>query len=453
MNNWPVDERKQVPSSGEKTWTNSRSFQSAVENNAWAPPDGWDDTPAGDVDQIQILNHGAANMEFDPATLAAHELFTEKTGIEIDVLEVPAEQATTRQQQFLSSNQGKPHAFNVNGPLLPVFIQEGWLQTTDALYPEGSAEPYIPALSSLMQSDIGPEEGTHWYGYPNITEGSLGHLRVDIIEEQGLDPATFQGEWTWDDLENLMQAFEGTDVFGFGYYAGDAIYLSYSYRELLYQQGARMVQDDGTVKVDSDASVRVIQKMAEWREKGWVPGDVVTYGEGDLVDTFLSGQIAMATGFSDFVPQAVNKFGTDGSQYLAILPPAANAGPSPTQASLVDPNATSVNPNASIGEQLAAMVYGDLKLSYAAQWWEFTFEGNMSYLSPVYDDAAEAGAVAYADILGNSIDNGVVEVFPQMQSVFTRMLTPAQRAIQGEISAADAMGQVQTWVDDNINSN
>ncbi|MFB6160888.1 MAG: ABC transporter substrate-binding protein [Haloferacaceae archaeon] len=309
VDNWPMDKRLQVPKSGATTWTNSGAWQSAVDNNAWAPPEGWDDTAAGDVDKIQILNHGAANMQYDPATLATHELFTEQTGIEVDVLAVPAEQATTRQQQFLSSGEGKPHAFNVNGPLAPVFIEEGWLQIVDPLYPDGSVEPYIPALSSLMQWDIGPTEGSHWYGFPNITEGSLGHLRTDLISNQGLDPATFQGEWTWDDLESMMKAFEGTDVFGFGFYAGDAIYLSYSYRELLYQQGGRMVQDDGTVKVDTDASIRVVQKMHEWVDKGWVPTDVVTYGEGDLVDTFLSGQIAFATGFSDFVPQAVNKFG------------------------------------------------------------------------------------------------------------------------------------------------
>ncbi|MFB6160889.1 MAG: hypothetical protein ABEJ61_06890 [Haloferacaceae archaeon] len=76
----------------------------------------------------------------------------------------------------------------------------------------------------------------------------------------------------------------------------------------------------------------------------------------------------------------------------------------------------------------------------------------MSYMSRVYDDAAGAGAVPFADILGQSIDNGVLELFPKMQSVFTQMVTPVQRAIQGEISPADAMGQVQSWVDDNVNN-
>ncbi|PSP45905.1 hypothetical protein BRC63_00340 [Halobacteriales archaeon QH_10_70_21] len=303
--NWPVEDRQDTPDQqNDTTWTESGAFQSALEADAWSPPEGWDDTAAGDVDSITILNHGAANMEFDPATLAAHEYFTEVTGIDIETIEIGVEQATQREQQVLSSEEGSPQAFNVDGPLKPEFVERGYLEVTDALYPEGGFEPYIPALESLVSWELDPNlEGEHTYGYPNIVEASLGHLRPDLVEEQGLDPATYtEGEWTWDDLEELMAAFEGADQFGYAYYAGDAVYLSYSFRELLYQQGGRMVQEDGTVRMDTDAAIRVVQKMREWRENGWVPGDVLSYGEGNIVDLFTSGQLAFATGFSDFVP-------------------------------------------------------------------------------------------------------------------------------------------------------
>ncbi len=450
---WPIEQRRQVPDrQNDTTWADSGAFQSAVENDVWAPPDGWDDTAAGDVDSITILNHGAANMEFDPATLAAHEMFTEQTGIDIEVIEIGVDQANTREQQFLSSQEPSPHAFNVDGILVPQFVQQGYLEVTDGLYPEGGYEPYIPALQSLVQWDLdASREGTHTYGYPNIGEASMGHLRPDLVEEQGIDPSRFEGEWTWDLLEELGEAFAGTDVNAFAYYAGTSTYLAYSFRELLFQQGGSMVQDDGTVVMNSPEAVRVIQKMKEWRDAGYVPSDVISYGEGDIVDLYASGQLAYTTAFSDFIPRLLQQYEA-GTEYQVVVPPAANAGPSPTQAGLVAPNTTSINRFSNTGEKLASMLYGDLKLSYFTQWLEFTYEGNISYMDQVYTDSAENDFVTFGDAIGEAIAAGQLELFPQMASVFQQMLSPVQRALQGETTPQAAMDSVQDFVDDEINN-
>jgi multiple sugar transport system substrate-binding protein len=450
---WAISARQDTPSrSDDTTWTESGAFRSALEADVWRPPDGWDDTPAGDVESLQILNHGAANMEFDPATLAAHEYFTEVTGIEVDAIEIGVDQANTREQQFLSSGEGAPHAFNVDGILVPEFVQQGYLEVTDALYPEGGFDPYIPALRSLVEWDIDESmEGTHTYGYPNITEASMGHVRADLLEEQGIDPSRLEGEWSWDLLEEIGEAFADTDVFGFAYYAGTSTYLAYSFRELLFQQGGRMVRDDGTVVMNSEEAVRVVERMKEWRDAGYVPPDVISYGEGDIVDLFSAGRVAYTTAFSDFVPRLLQEYEA-GSEYRVVVPPAADAGPSPSQAGLVAPNTTSVNRFSDTGHKLAALLYGDLKLSYLVQWWEFTYEGNMSFMNRVYADAGEADFVPFGEVLGQAIDNGVLELFPRMSSVFQRMLSPVQRVLQGNVEAQAAMDGVQEFVDEEINS-
>lgn len=450
---WPIEQRRDVPDrQNASTWTNSGAFQSAVENDVWAPPEGWDDTAAGDIDSMTILNHGAANMEFDPATKAAHEMFTEKTGIEIETIEVGVDQANTREQQFLSSEEPSPHAFNVDGLLVPQFVEQGYLEVTDALYPESGYEPYIPALQDLVRWDTDQSrEGTHTYGYPNIAEASMGHMRPDLLEEQGIDPSRLQNQqWSWDLLEEIGEAFKDTDVHGFAYYAGTSTYLGISFREFLFQQGGRMVQDDGTVVMNSPEAVRVVKKMKEWRDKGYVPSDVITYGEGNIVDLFSAGQVAYTTAFSDFVPRLLSEYEA-GSEYQVVVPPAANAGPSPEQAGLVAPNTTSINRYADTGHKLAAMLYGDLKLSYYTQWMEFTYEGNMSYMDQVYDDSSENDFVTFGDALGRAIENGKLELFPQMSSVFQRMLGPVQRTLQGDITPKEAMDEVQSFVDDEIN--
>ncbi|MEF8800504.1 MAG: extracellular solute-binding protein [Halolamina sp.] len=450
---WPIEARRETPDRQNASgWTDSGAFQSAVENDVWAPPEGWDDTAAGDIDSMTILNHGAANMEFDPATLAAHQLFTEKTGIDIEVIEVGVDQANTQEQQFLSSEEPSPHAFNVDGILVPQFVQQGYLEQTDALYPEGGYDPYIPALESLVTWDLDESmDGTHTYGYPNIGESSMGHLRPDLVEEQGIDPERFQGQWSWDLLEELGEAFKGTDVHAFAYYAGTSTYLAYSFRELLFQQGGSMIRDNGEIVMNSPEAVRVIQKMKEWRDNDYVPSDVISYGEGDIVDLFGSGQVAYTTAFSDFIPRLLQEYEA-GSEYQVVTPPAANEGPSPTQAGLVAPNTTSINRFSDTGHKLAAMLYGDLKLSYYTQWLEFTYEGNISYMDQVYTDSAENDFVTFGDSIGSAIENGQLELFPQMSSVFQQMLSPVQRALQGETSPQAAMDQVQDFVDDEINS-
>jgi multiple sugar transport system substrate-binding protein len=441
---WSMDARQQVPDRQQASgWTDSQAFQTA----SWQPPEGWQDTVAGEVDSIQVLNHGAVNMEFDPATLATHQLFEERTGITIEPIEIGVDQANLKEQQFLSAQQGEPHVMNVDGPLTPVFVQQGFLERVDPLYSEEMWDAYIPALQSLVEWGLNPQaEGTHQYGFPNIAEGTVGNLRVDLVEEQGVDPGQFQGEWSWDLLEQTMEAFAGTDVFGYAYYAGNPVYLFYSFRQLLYQQGGRLVQDDGTVRVDTDAAQTVLQKMFEWRNQGWVPGDVISYGEGDLVDLFLAGQLAYVDAFADFVPRALNEYEAD-SQYRAVIPPMANTGPNPTQASLLAPNATAINAYSDPAHKVAGLLYGDLRLSYPSQWWEFTYEGNISFLQQVYPDASEGGFVQYADVLGSAVENGVIELFPQQQAIFQRLADPFQQAITGDLSPQEATSQGQEFID------
>lgn len=120
MEQWPIEQRQDVPSrANDASWRGFEAFDTAP----WEPPSGWEDTPAGDVDSIQVLNHGAANMEFDPATLATHELFEDRTGITVEPLEIGVDQANLKEQTILSARQSEPQVMNVDGPLAPLLIQ------------------------------------------------------------------------------------------------------------------------------------------------------------------------------------------------------------------------------------------------------------------------------------------------------------------------------------------
>jgi multiple sugar transport system substrate-binding protein len=446
---WPIEKRKNVPERDSDTsWKGSGSFKSAP----WSPPEGWKDTPAGEVDQLDIINHGALTMEFDPATLATHEIFERETGIKLNPIEVGVTKANKQEQQLFRAEESSPQLMNINGSLVPQFVSRGYLTPVDALYPSQSVwDMYSPGLRDMVQLDIDPtREGTHAYGFPNIGEVTIGHLRTDLVEEQGLDPQRYQGEWSWDLLEETMRAFKDTGIAGYAYFAGTPTYLSYSFRTLLYAQGGQLVQDDGTVRVDTPAAIRTTAKMAEWYQKGWVPADVISYTEGDIVDLYLSNQLAVATVFGGLTPLALNNF-KRGEEYLAVVPPKATSGPNPAQRPLLGPNATGINAFSDTAHSLAALLYGDLRLSYVSQWWEYTYEGNISYIGKVYDDAAQYDFTPFATVYGKAVGNAFVELFPGMQNLFVQMTTPIQDAIQGRRTPEKAMQDIQNWVDENIN--
>lgn len=446
---WPIQKRKDVPKRDRDTsWKGFGSFQSAP----WSPPDGWKDTPAGEVDELGIINHGAANMEFDPATLATHELFEKKTGINLNVTEIGVDKANQKEQQIFRAKQDTPQLMNVDGSLVAQFVSRGYLTPVDVLYPKQNVWGlYSPSLQDMVQSDIDPtRDGTHAYGFPNINEMTLGHLRPDLLEQQGLDPQRYRGEWSWDLLEETMKAFKGTGTFAYAYFAGTPTYLSYSWQRLLFAQGGQMVQDDGTIRVDTPAAIRATTKMAEWYQKGWVPSGVTSYSEGDIVDLFMSGNLAYTSGFSGLIPTALGKY-KKGKEYSVVLPPKATAGPKPAQKPLAGPNATSINTFSDTAHSLAALLYGDLRLSYTSQWWEYTYEGNAAYMDKVYDDATQYDFTPFAEVFGKASDNSVIELFPRMQDLFAQMSTPVQDAIQGRRTPKEAMKNVQSWVDKNLN--
>lgn len=448
-NEWPIKRRQDVPSRGSDTsWKNFGSYETAP----WSPPEGWKDTPAGEVDELGFINHGAATMEFDPATLATIELFQEKTGININLTEVGVTQANQQEQQILRAEQSTPEIMVVNGALVPQFVRRGYLKPVDALYPSQNVwDMYVPGLREMVQWNTDPtRKGAHEYGFPNIGEVTLGHLRADLVREQGLDPQRFRGEWSFELLEELMRAFEDTGVFAYAYYAGTPTYLSYSFRTLFYAQGGKFVQDDGTIRVDTPAAIRTTRKMAEWYQKGWVPSDVISFGEGSITNLFLGNQLAYATNFAGLLPLALEEYEA-GKEYIAVLPPKATSGPNPAQRPLLGPNATTINAFSDTAHSLAALLFGDLRLSYTSQWWEYTFEGNTSFIPKVYEDASQSNFTPFADVFGSAVENAFTELFPQMQNLFTQMATPIQDAIQGRRTPKQAMQDIQEWVDANMN--
>jgi multiple sugar transport system substrate-binding protein len=442
LEEWPADQRP-VPDNPEESvdeWLNS----GAISNSPYEVVPGWDDTDATEVDSIQILNFGA--LEFDPATLATYALFEDRYGIEVEPLAIPVDQAIPREAAFLSSGEQEPVAFGtVLSDTLSTFVANDYLQPLDAMWPDDSMwEPYQP----LMQQSF-TFSGNTWVG-PNTLEGSVIHVRPDLLRDQGIDESVItdmeNGEYSWDDIETVMEAFEGTDVFGWAYRGASRVYTYRDWAKMFYQAGGDIVSDDGTVTFNSEAGVFALQKMVDYLDQGWVPDSVVNFTQGNLADGFLSDQFAMVPVFGDLVPQAISEL--DDDQYFPTVSPMGwSDAPNPTRAGIASPNGVSINRNAPTEKKLAATLFLDARLSYTNAWYEYTYEGNQSYVQRVYDDAQESGDAAFSEVRGEALSLNKVEIFPQSRALKQRVSQELQRTIAGEKDPQTALDDAQDFTD------
>jgi multiple sugar transport system substrate-binding protein len=444
LDEWPIEQRQQLPDNpteGVEPWLNS----GAIADSPYEPVPGYEESIASEVDTIRILNFGS--LEFDPATLATYALFEDRYGIEVDPLAIPVDQAIPREAAFLSSGSETPVAFGiVLSDTLTTFAADDYLESLNPMWPDDSMwEPYQP----LMQQSFNYSGNT--YVGPNTLEGSIVHARPDLMRDQGIDDSVISsiadGSYTWDDIETVMEAFEGTDVFGWAYRGASRVYTYRDWKKMFYQAGGSIVQDDGTVQFNSDAALFALEKMIEYLDQGWVPDSVVNFGQGDLADGFLSGQFAMVPVFGDLVPRALDQF-EPGEQYVPTVSPEGwGDAPNPTRAGIASPNGVGINANAPPEKKLAATLYLDARLSYTNAWYEYTFEGNQSYVQQVYDDAAQTDAAAYSSIRGRAMSLNKVEQFPQARALKERVSQELQAALAGQKEPTAALNAAQSFTD------
>jgi multiple sugar transport system substrate-binding protein len=443
LDGWPLEKRKQIPELSSDSWDKAAWKNSeAVKSATWEPPAGWEDTLAADVDKIQIFNAG--DMKFDPATVAVEALFEDRTGITIEPIGIPGGQLLSKQTAVLQAEEPEPALMGVGTRNLWSLVGSDFLQPLDVLYSDDAMwDQYIPATRTAFEI-----QGSQ-YLVPGVLEGQNVHVRIDLLEEQGISQSLIakilEGDYSWDDIETVMKAFEGTGTYAWAYRGGSQIYTVRDWRTLMYQAGGQMVQDDGTVVLNGDAHVHALEKMVEWREKEWVPPAVNQFGQGDSADGFLSGQLAMVPVEGDLISSAMNEFGDN--YRPVVMPRGGSDAPKPTQASGIFATGDGINVYASVAQKLAALIYLDARMSYFSGWYEMVEEGNQTHVKQVFDDAVETDATYYPGVRGRALEMGRFEQYPQIRPISTELSKQLQIAITGDKEPQAALDAVQDNAD------
>lgn len=446
LDQWSIEQRTDFPSADNDSDPGRWKETDVVQAAPWEPPEGWDETAAANVDQLTYLNAGS--LRYDPAMAATQALFEDRTGIDMEILPIPGNQARPKLRATLSAGESTPQIF-VSTPMdlmWTTFVQNGYLQPVDPLY---SDEEMWDIYPSWVQNAY-TRNGQVWGGLM-LTMGSLHHVHPHMLREQGVDSSTIdrivQGNGTWDDLETCMAAFEGTDAYAWGYRAGSQSQLLQDYKEMFYQAGGQIVQD-GRVVYDQEPARFALKKMIEWRNKGWVPESVINYTQGDLTDGFMNEDLAMVPVFGDLVPIAVEKYGTDSDKYQPAVPlKGGSDAPNPTRAGVNTPTSFCVNPHAPVEEKLAALLWLDMRASATIGWYEYAIEGNNPFTKSTFTQAQETNSVPHSNIRQEALQYAQVEFYPQQAALNNNLTSELQLALAGEKSAEQALSDAQSYAD------
>ena len=439
---WPMESRLKVPESdlgSASSWSGTETVSNAV----WEPPSGWDSTAASDVDTIEILNYG--DMQFDRATAATDALFEDRTGISMSRTQVVVDQAIPKAAAFLSSEQSTPQMLlSTTYSSMSTYATNGYLEPVNFIQPDDSMwEPYLPIAQQTFQFN-----GNQWGG-PNIIEGKVVHLRPQLIRDQGVDGAVvdsiLSGDYTWSDLETVMEAFAGTDIAGWGYRGSSLTYTENDWREMWYQAGGGYTQGGDGVTVNTDTGLYALERMISWLDKGWVPDAVTTWTQGDLADGFLSESMAMVPVATDLIADATEQFGKGDAYQIAPPPRAPDDAADPQQATLATSTISAINTFAPLGHKIAGTLFQDARFSYASSWWEYVEEGNMAYVNQVYEDATDQAT--FSQQKGAAMEVAKSEVFPQQRAINQEVSEQLQLAIAGDKEPQKALEDAQSFID------
>ena len=428
----------------EVNWQGPKSMAERVTGDEWVPPEGFEEVAEMIDKPLRVFNMGG--MKFDPATAEGQKVFNEKTGIEVEPIEVPSPVALPKETTVLSSRAPEPVMMQVPAELYLGFVEPGWLEPTCELWDDATLEYYSKSWSTDMLTDIDSTRDVNCqYGTFAITELQLFHWRPDLLEEAGLDPAEFEDP-TWDDIDRVGEALQGSDRYVFAVNGQPARFLPQAFLPFVWAQGGT-IWEDGNVVFNSDEGLTAVEKLIEWVDNGYMPNPGTT-DQSDVPTMFLAGKSVGAFHPTDLVGQAFDELGEE--NYMVTQPLMGTTGPDPQRANMEVPDNLCINTFASEERKLAAKIYADYRRSRQQQVMEFLMETNFPGVSTAWQDE-EVLASKFAPVSGEleeAITYARAGLFPRYNVIADRLGTEIGNALAGGKSAQQALDDAQAYVDD-----
>lgn len=414
-----------------KSLLGATALAAMLSGGAMAPAHAWSLEEAAKpyagttVDVVFLLRPGYEAIE---AMLPA---FEEKTGIKVNVIKHPYENALGEQVRDFVVGGDLDIAlidlvwignFAENDWILPI---EQFTSNPDLLDPELDIDDFFP----LVLNAFGGWNGTV-YGLPFDNYSGLLFYNQCMLEEAG-----FSGPpETWADLKDVY----GPKLTGDGKYAfalqskRNETQSADSFARMIWPFGGSFLDAEFKSNLLSAESQEGLQFRQELMQ--YMPDGIVAYDHAETVNAFAQGDVAMITEWSAFYSTVVDPDTSKIADCVAIAPePNGPAGRKPALGGF----SLAVASQADEDEQAAAWLFIQWATSKANAS-EYLERGGVPARQSAYADPALAEAYKFVPALVESWQDGVPEFRPRFAE------WPAITEIVQEWGSKIMLGEVTT---------
>ena len=246
--------------------------------------------PASTPEQVTLtyLRRGWSQPDDLPDAASLAQQFTLETRIRVKDLPVPETTLSNLDlsRKLLEEQRGVPDVMGID-VIWPGALEEHLLDLRPYLAAELSAlDPKLVATYIVNGKVV---------AIPYFTHIGVLEYRSDLLREYGYK----HPPRTWNELENMAERIQAgerakgkKDFWGYVWQGDAAEGLTCNALEWqVAEGGGRIIEDDGTISVNNQATIRAWQRARRWI--GWIsPPSVLAYRELDSMTAFDSGKAA-----------------------------------------------------------------------------------------------------------------------------------------------------------------
>ena len=375
-----------------------------------------------------ITFYNAGSLQYDPGTEANIKKFEERTGITVDVNEVPwSNLKTTLITQW--RNQGsKVDAFNGPTWWLADFVAANWI------VPIGLKKSHVKKFPKNLRELI-TFDGKTYMG------PQLGKWGTYLYDQQALRKNGVQSPpQTWEEVISKGKKLNGGNQSGFGFtWANKDVF---TFKQFLYQAGGQLFNGNNEPTFVGKGTTVFNDLLLPLRKQNVVTKDVATMGEGPVGDAFIGGQFATVESWTPLATRALDAKDWNKKRLGVAKPP---KGPE-SRATFQDTNGVAVSKFSK--NKGPAKKFARFMSSEAAVKRDMVTEGNPAPIPAVYDapEVKKRFPQKWLDVQKFNLQNAKSETYraqPQVDEILSNQITPA---FLGKKPPNEALKQAETEI-------
>jgi multiple sugar transport system substrate-binding protein len=224
------------------------------------------------------------------------DVFTAETGIQVNVTVLSYAEALTQIQTAIAAGQGPDVVYLTDGRYMPLVEFGAALEPLDDYISQDFLSRYV---DSELVDQYRWDGELHVVPFGFVTY--LWAINTDMFAESDVDPEivermrSIDAEWTWDDLERVLDALtrdtdgDGrVDQWGYAYPGGSA--WLHPFPLWLWNAGGEVFDRDGTPLLGGPETTTALSFLLRMQDQGWMPPGAETMAPPDAIDAFATGR-------------------------------------------------------------------------------------------------------------------------------------------------------------------